>query len=259
MNKQKWIVFIAVLSLVGAAAGVLGANKNKQRLGNPGLKIVQGPVEFEGDRRTNVVTLVTNTVPLPARVLDFTNSVLRVQQVELTNLPSDTIFARRRYSKESYPYPIDVSVVLMGRDRTSIHKPEICLPGQGWKIEKTESLTIPMSKPHTYDLPVMKLTASKVAADGTRGRALFIYWFVSESRLTADHRKRVWWSAKDLITDGVMQRWAYVACLSFCRPEHEEMTFARMKEFIAAAVPEFQLVSGPKQSIAAPPAAALLR
>jgi hypothetical protein len=40
---------------------------------------------------------------------------------------------------------------------------------------------------------------------------------------------------------GVLQRWAYVTCFSVCQPGQEEATFNRMKEFLAAAVPEFQL------------------
>jgi hypothetical protein len=43
----------------------------------------------------------------------------------------------------------------------------------------------------------------------------------------------------------VLQRWAYVACISPCAPGQEDATFARMKKFIAAAVPEFQLTPPP--------------
>ena len=48
----------------------------------------------------------------------------------------------------------------------------------------------------------------------------------------------------DLVRTGTLQRWAYVGCFATCLPGAEEPTFQRMKKFIAAAVPEFQLAAG---------------
>ena len=55
----------------------------------------------------------------------------------------------------------------------------------------------------------------------------------------------MWWMARDLITKGVLQRWAYISCFSVCPPGQEEALYARMREWIAAAVPQFQLSAGP--------------
>ena len=49
---------------------------------------------------------------------------------------------------------IENNVVLMGHDRTSIHKPEYCLPGQGFTIDHREVVDIPIAQPHPYDLRV---------------------------------------------------------------------------------------------------------
>ncbi|MBM3834889.1 MAG: exosortase-associated EpsI family protein [Verrucomicrobia bacterium] len=257
MNKEKWIVLAVALALTGGVAAFLNVTKDKQRLGLPGLKMVQQDVLGEYAK-----VVGTNTVALPPMVLGYVGMLVPVMMTELTNLPPDTTFAKRRYQSKDKA-PIDVSVVLMGKDRTSIHKPEICLTGQGWRIESSEFLTIPILKPHLYELPVMKLTASQTAKgpDGQtlERRAVFTYWFVSENRLTARHRERVLWGAKDLVTTGVLQRWAYVSCLSGCPPGQEGTVFEQMKEFIAASVPEFQLVSGPKLSDAKPTTAASLR
>jgi len=56
----------------------------------------------------------------------------------------------------------------------------------------------------------------------------------------------MWWMARDLFHTGVLQRWTSVSCLSACLPGQEDATFERMKKFIAASVPEFQLVPRPK-------------
>lgn len=260
MNKEKWIVLSAALILIAAAAGYLASVKNKQRLGNPGLKMVQQPVLVEKGKAFE--TNLLETVDLPSDVLDYSATPLPITEAELGWLPKDTTFARRRYVARQ-AFPIDVSIVLMGRDRTSIHKPEICLTGQGWRVETSELLRVPVSKPHSYDLPILKLIAAKDTPDENgrmiQRRAVYVYWFVSENRLTASHRERVWWMAKDLITTGILQRWAYVACLSICPPGQEEVTFTRIKEFIAASVPEFQLVSSSSSAVAGPATAAILK
>jgi len=73
------------------------------------------------------------------------------------------------------------------------------------------------------------------------GRAIYVYWFVSDNELSADHLQRMWWMTRDLVRSGTLQRWAYVGCLTFCAPGQEEGAYQRMKQWIAAAVPEFQL------------------
>jgi hypothetical protein len=86
----------------------------------------------------------------------------------------------------------------------------------------------------------------EVVEKGVRGRAraLYVFWFVADGQLTADHNERMLWMARDLLMTGVLQRWAYVSCVSYCQPGQEEAAFARMSELIGAAVPRFQLTAG---------------
>lgn len=237
MKKPQWIMLAVTLAFIGSGAGVLLKLKTAQRLGEPGLKVAH----LTG---TNGLTIA-----LPERVLDYSSSLVEVTAQELTSLPPDTTFGRRNYTAPD-GFSAYVSVVLMGRDRTSIHKPQFCLVGQGWSIDQTETVPIPVTQPQAYDLPVMKLTTAKKFTD-EQGRAqtvrgVYVYWFVAENRLTASHSERMWWMAQDLFRNGVLQRWAYVTCFSTCLPGQEDATFARMKQFIAGAVPEFQLAAGPE-------------
>ena len=95
----------------------------------------------------------------------------------------------------------------------------------------------------------MKLTATGISQTSsevrTRARGIYVYWFVADNELTADHLQRMWWMARDLVRTGTLQRWAYVGCFATCLPGGEQPTFERMKQFIAAAAPEFQLAAGP--------------
>ena len=47
-------------------------------------------------------------------------------------LPADTGFSRKNYAfVADRTRDVFLSIVLSGRDRTSIHRPELCLVGQG--------------------------------------------------------------------------------------------------------------------------------
>ncbi|MDA1276427.1 MAG: exosortase-associated EpsI family protein [Verrucomicrobia bacterium] len=248
MNKQKWLVFIVVFGFTGGTAVFMNRLQAGRKLGAPGLKLIASPVY---DTQTNIVG--HETVDLPHQVLDYASSPLPVALEERKWLPNDTTYGRRHYKNPSSDW-IDISVVLMGTDRTSIHKPQVCLEGQGWGIERSDELSIPISSPHPYDLSVMRLISPEKKfrlEDGrvTELRAVFVYWFVSDQRLTALHGERMWWMAKDLVTTGVLPRWAYVAYYTFCESDQVEATYNRMKEFIAASVPEFQLVAGSKTTV----------
>jgi hypothetical protein len=66
---------------------------------------------------------------------------------------------------------------------------------------------------------------------------VYLFWFVSEDKLTSEHRERIWWMAKDLVTWGELQRWAYVIAFSICKPGETEPTYRRMVRFLTAAAP----------------------
>src|SRR4029077_18595789 len=118
-----------------------------------------------------------------------------------------------------------------------------CLRGSGWVINKGESAEIPVTRPKDYVLPVTKLTlVPEPGSPDVSRRALYLYWFVTENEYTGSQSQ---WMEKllwNLVTKGVLQRWAYISCMAQCPVGQEDATFERMKEMIAAAAPEFQLV-----------------
>lgn len=229
---------VAVMLMGGAFVRHLGAN---QRLGTPGLKL-----SSEILKDPNGENVGTNSVLMPV-VAGYTPETDPLPRVMLDLLPPDTVYGQRRY-RAADNFWIQSSVVLMGSDRSSIHKPQICLLGQGWRIEKQTPMTLRIEKPFPYDLSIMQIQASKtIRTEDGRERtfsSVFVYWFVSGDQLTADHLDRQWWMARDLLTKGLLQRWAYVTYFAACPPGLEQLTFERMKQFIVEAVPQFQLVQG---------------
>jgi hypothetical protein len=241
MSKQHWIYTIIVVLLVGITGLALTQFKPQQTLAEPGLRYSPIP----DDIRVNI--------HLPELVLDMTSEEIEQDTNVVAMLPKDTSLFTRRYQATD-GFWTTLNVVLMGTDRTSIHKPEFCLEGQGWKIDSAASTreSIPMERPRAYDLPVIKLVAthpSEVNAGGQtfRPRALYVYWFVADNALSADPSgfERMWSMAREMFYGRPMQRWAYVSYLAVCAPGQEEATFERMKKMIAASVPEFQTTPRP--------------
>jgi hypothetical protein len=242
MNKQTGLMFGVAAVMIGGCALFLSLMGNRQHMGEPGVVIVAEPIL---DPDGNVAG--EHSVKLPERVRGYESTAEPVSHIELSWLPADTTYGKRFYSAED-GFHAQLSVVVMGTDRGSIHKPQICLVGQGWNITKTEVASVAISAPHGYELPVMKLNTSiqtkTEAGQPVDYAGVYVYWFVADGQLTPHHGERMWWMARDMITKGVLQRWAYVAYFSVCPPGQEEETFERMKDLIAATVPDFQISAG---------------
>jgi hypothetical protein len=240
MNKQKWIILLVALGLIGGTAGMLSRLKANQRLGLPGILTKDIP----NSSRKEIL--------LPELVLDYTSQPVELDTNLFIYMPQDSSFVQRRY-KAADGFQTLLNVVLMGSDRSTIHKPQFCLAGQGWAIDQSKSAetTVPMQRPQPYDLPVMKLlTSRQFMKDGqpVTYHGIYVYWFVADNQLTASHGTRMWRMAEELLRTGVLERWAYITCFSVCEPGQEEATYARMQKFIQASVPQFQKVAGSRSA-----------
>jgi len=232
MKTQKVVLFICVAAMIGLVAAALNWIHKNQKLGAPGLKASALP-------GTDVMK-----IDLPENVLDFTSTNVPEAQIVVDTLPKDTSFAQRRYM-EPDGFWVNANIVMMGRDRTSIHKPEYCLPSQGWHIDQKDVVNLSIGGPHIYQMPVAKwlLSLSAKMPDGSKRefRGFYVFWFVAHNAETTSHWQRIKWMALGLLRTGVLQRWAYVSYFAVCEPGQEDATFERMKKLIAASVPEFQL------------------
>jgi hypothetical protein len=240
MNKQKLILLLLALAMIGGTAATLNRLKANQKLGRPGIKTAPIP----GSPRL--------AISLPEHVLQYDSTDVPTDTNALEGLPHDTSFAQRIYdSPNDNSDELQMMVVLMGTDRTSIHKPQFCLQGAGWDFDDHDSRpdTIRIQSPHAYDLPVTKMMMTRPETGNGRTTTIsgiYVYWFVADGQLTGSHFDRMWSSARHLLQTGELQRWAYVGCLGVCLPGQENATYERMKRFIAASVPEFQLTTGPE-------------
>lgn len=235
MNRQKWTILIVALALIGGTAVLLGRVSGSQRLAAPGVRT--HPSDEPGRLE----------IDLPVQVLNCRSELIPVDEVTKRVLPPDTSFGARRYDAPD-GFSMILNVVLMGTDRTSLHKPQFCLRGQGWRIDTEDNLatSVRLERPAGYDLPIVRLLGSREITAGSQTqtvRGVYVYWFIADDAVSASVSgfERMWMMASKLLRTGVLQRWAYVSCLSVCNPGQEEATFERMKQEIAAAAPQFQL------------------
>lgn len=126
-------------------------------------------------------------------------------------LPAGTTLAKRSYLAPDTP-EIHVSVVISGHERRSIHKPQVCLTGQGNTIVSETIRQVALPGRDT-PLDVMFLDVKR-SRGSTVPTSSYAYWFASPTRETARHISRLLWIAWDSVLHNRRQRWAYVAISS---------------------------------------------
>jgi exosortase len=157
-------------------------------------------------------------------------------------LPADTEFAKKEYLSAS-PRPITCEIVLTGGERSSIHRAEACLLGQGWTILGNEEVTVALGTGRTQKVRLLEL--SKVR-DGQRLFGYFLYWYVGADRTTDDTFSRILLTSWDQLTRRVNHRWAYVTVTSELPPsqggseEAKRALVSRLVRFAADVIPSIQ-------------------
>ena len=231
MKNQKWLIFCIALKFDCQYGGriELVPGESKARAARAQRHPDSRQCDDEDQPPGTRAGFTSTNVPEPQLVLDY--------------LPPDTSYAERIYTAPD-GFWVQNTVVLMGGDRTSIHKPDYCLPGQGWVIKDKSVVNISIAGAQNYDLPVAKwvIANSIQRPDGQKQavNGLYVFWLVADGEQTADNYQRMWWMGRDLLRTGVLQRWAYVSYFVVCAPGQEDAAFERMKNLIAHSVPEFQ-------------------
>jgi len=175
-----------------------------------------------------------------------------VTQKERDTLAKDTQFVRKIYTGPERDQ-IFVSIVLSGDDMTnSIHRPERCLPAQGWNVQSSSKRTI--QTPGGKALQVTKLKNTQVIETADKQRHtlnnLDYYWFIGYRDMTASHLTRTKIDLRDRILGGYNQRWAYITVTAYVtqgvwRPERtEEQTTEMIEKFIEQLAPRLQKPDG---------------
>ena len=198
---------------------------------------------------------------LPDFIGEWYGQDAAVTERERLVLGPETRFARKQYTNAKGD-SIYVSIVLAGEDMsTSIHRPERCLPAQGYNIVDihrvnaqlgADSLT--MTRLHNirpiYDAsgkPILRPDGKQV-----HEYSLIYYWFVGSTETTADHTIRYLIDARDRLLKGSNQPWAYVTVMGRITSNLEKygrdeaQTDAMLHSFVQKLAP---VIQGPSVKI----------
>ncbi len=133
---------------------------------------------------------------------------------ERSMLPDDTGLVRKYYAQPGGRAGIHATIVLSGDDRSSIHRPQVCMTAAGNEIMDERTIRIPLvGREELLEVRVLDMNKPFTLEDGTQGASssYYAYWFVGKGRETASHIERMAWMAYDRIFHGVSHRWAYIA------------------------------------------------
>lgn len=187
---------------------------------------------------------------LPKMVGGWYGKDLEISDKERSVLGEDkgTEFARKAYHN-GVGYEIVASVVLSGEDMSrSIHRPERCMPAQGYTI--IDKSTVPVALPERGTMRVSRLQNVRSVAleDGTSVSSYNVtyYWFVGHTSTTSSHIIRTWLDMRDRLFYGYNQRWAYITVAAQMPqsavqdPKTQRVIDEWMKDFIKQLVPKIQ-------------------
>ncbi len=155
---------------------------------------------------------------------------------ELTILPSDTGFRKCHYY-DAMGDVYRVTVVINGKSRQSIHRPEVCLPSQGFSLENGRVVEFRLDNGKTLPMHCFDLRRREAVSSLRMGQG---YFFVSGHNLVASHLSRMLISIRDRAFGNRITRWAMVTL--FCEeplastPEREKAVAAFLSQLNEALI-----------------------
>jgi len=161
--------------------------------------------------------------------------------VEYDALPHDTEFVKSLYTNE-VSGQVFVSIVLSGKERSSIHRPQRCLVGQGLTITSSKKKKIPIPGRDPLKVEILETIRNYQTSEGEHEayRGYYAYWFVGQDRETPSHYERMFWLAWDRVIHSVAHKWAYIA-VSGRREEDSDAYKEELMEFVQELYPHLLL------------------
>lgn len=129
----------------------------------------------------------------------LTSEVIPPSESELHTLPADTQIDKRLYT-DADGLQYAVSLVIGGRSKSSIHRPELCLPSQGFQ----------MGNPHDLRVGRIDWHCVSVEKKGFSPNGFAYTFFNQEGFRTSSHLRRIFRDVWDRSVLGRIDRWAMV-------------------------------------------------
>ncbi|GEP44591.1 hypothetical protein BGE01nite_38820 [Brevifollis gellanilyticus] len=193
---------------------------------------------------------------LPTAAGRFLGQPMERDAAEKALLPEDTQMLKMQYRSPGRPEDRDlaqVTLVLAGAERRSIHRPEVCLDGQGWTLVSSTIIPVEITPGHTLQVKDL-LVEREIRLNEGKARMLrahYVYWFIGTDVTTPSNAVRVWLSTWDNIARNVNHRWAYASITAWVtdnldvresgqRARDSAATTRLVEEIIRSLSPRFQ-------------------
>lgn len=162
----------------------------------------------------------------------------RWSHIETVLLPPDTRLDRMEYRDSRDNSSLTVALVFSGRDRSSIHRPEVCLVGDGSEVAVSETRRIAREgRPDLLTTVLHMRTRRAVGTEVRTGRYFFAYWFMGRGHETPSHLVRMFWMARDRLLLGKTYPWAYISIAGTYAPAGDEFSLRKLDDLVRALYP----------------------
>lgn len=245
MEKQSLRPYVTVIVLMAMTSAVLAFSVNVELTNEAGIRL-EIPDEvgaWSGSQIFFCQAVGCQKVAM-ARDLNGENTCPEcggpmhvMSRIEAELLPADTGMVKKQFVDRS-GNTVNASIVLSGKERGSIHRPELCLTGQGQKITKAFVVEVPIDGRQPLKVKVLELTQTWKDAGGVERSAgrYYAYWFVGKGRETANHYTRMYFMAADRVLHNVAHRWAYVS-VGGIREAESDAYLDEIKDFVGDFYP----------------------
>lgn len=176
---------------------------------------------------------------------------------ERAMLPGDTIVVKRMYRTPGrLAAERDIAhatLVIAGNDSRSIHRPEVCLDGQGWTITDSRVREVRLLSGEVLPVRDLAIQREVLMDDGTKQpqRAHYVYWFVGADITTTSNVERQLLSFRDNVLRNINHRWAYPSVMAWVtedmppdksgqRMRSDEKTITMLLDLVRTLAPKFQ-------------------
>ena len=186
-------------------------------------------------------TYLANELEDPERCTECRSPLYSMSLGEAQLLPPDTGMRKQCYQNPGGK-EVNVSIVLSGNERGSIHRPEVCLTGAGWDLESKEVAEVQLEGREPLQVMVLNLkrTASSESGMAYEMRNYYAYWFVGKDRETPYHLMRMYLMAADRVTRNVAHRWAYISVMG-PRESNSDDYKEQIQKFVSDLYPHMSI------------------
>ncbi len=212
---------------------VRGLRPNWQIGAAVGVLVMAAAVSQTIERPPTLIPERDRLTGFPARLGDFEGRETDVDQAALDSLKlSDYLMSN--YVRPSDPLPVQLWIAYYDSQvkGASVHSPQACLPGGGWRIQKFDQHDIPGVR---ADGGALRVNRVQIAMG--EERQLVYYWFAQRGRVITNEFMVKWYIFWDGLTrnrtDGALVRVTTYVGDAAQMPAAE----ARIEAFIRAADP----------------------